>query len=74
MEATNELMFEKYILKEEFKGSEVNYVVTDDSGYVCRLVPNEFEFVLSSQDIAIKNIPKRSLIKRISDFIVERNA
>jgi hypothetical protein len=65
------LEFESYTIEEVTSDLEVNYVVNDPKGYICRLVPGYAGFQLSPLDISLNNQPSQQLIARISDFIVE---
>jgi hypothetical protein len=49
---------------------EINYVITNSNGYVCRLVPGYAGFELSKQDKALGNNISELLVAKLSDFIV----
>lgn len=65
------LNFREYKIEEILTDREVNYVVNDKEGYVCRLVPGYAGFEISQHDKALNNYPPDKIITSISDFIVE---
>jgi len=65
--------FENFNVKPVFLNREINFEITDSSGYVGRLVPvlNGFEF--SKLDKAIANAALKNLAARLSDYILSHN-
>ena len=53
---------------------EINFVITNQEGYVCRLVPGYAGLELSPQDMALGNEPDQKLISQISEYIVIQDA
>jgi hypothetical protein len=68
------LTFEQFFIEVVDTAIEINYIIKDGNGYVCRLVPGEAGFELSPADKAVDNIPEQNLIERISNFIVIQHA
>lgn len=61
--------FEGYTIEQVFMPLQVNFIVTNKEGYVCRLVPHELGFELSPTGKSLGNEPDSNIIRRISDFI-----
>ena len=68
------LQFEDHTIEEVLLEREINYIVSNSNGYVCRLVPGEAGFELSELDKALDNIPDYNFLIRLSDFIVRNHA
>jgi hypothetical protein len=63
--------FESYTIEEVESDLEVNYLVHDSTGFICRLVPGYAGFELSPLDKSLDNLPSQELITQLSNFIVE---
>lgn len=68
------LTIDGYELEKEWFDDEVQFIVTNADGYVCRLVAGEAGFELSALDRSLDNIPPPDLIAKLSDFIVRSEA
>ncbi len=67
-------MIEQYTVTPVETEMEVNFIISDDSGYLCRLVPGEVGFEVSKTDIALGiDIPLK-LLCQLSDYIVRKDA
>lgn len=66
--------FGRYAVEKVFVMNEVNLVVTEPSGYVCRLVPGYGGFELSAADKALGNDPGHAVVSSINEFILMRDA
>jgi hypothetical protein len=53
---------------------EVNFIVSDSTGYICRLVPGQAGFEISKTDEALGVEIPLKLIAEISDHIVRKDA
>ena len=70
----NSIKFDNYFIKPVDLELEINYVVFDSGGYLCRLVPGEMGLELSKMDLALDNKPDGNLITKIIDLIFEKDA
>jgi hypothetical protein len=53
---------------------EINFEVLDEEGYVCRLVPRLYGFEISPLDHALGNLRALTVVPRISEYILHRDA
>lgn len=68
------LFINQYTLTSVDSELEINYIVTDATGYICRLVPGEAGFEVSKSDKALGiDIPLK-LLSQLSDLIVRQDA
>jgi hypothetical protein len=67
------LQFQNYIIEEEPTELELNYVVKDETGYICRLVPGYAGFDLSPLDKSLGIELPPHVLASISEFIVEHD-
>ena len=68
---TAPMTFEDYSIEVEKKEGEINYLVRNQKGHVCRLVPWKDGFDIAEEDKTC-GLPADEL-SRISDFILEYN-
>jgi hypothetical protein len=52
---------------------EINFIVKNKEGYVCRLVPRIYGFDISPLDKALDNLDVAGLVPRLSNFILNRD-
>lgn len=67
-------VFEQYTIMPVDAELEVNYIISDFSGYLCRLVPGEAGFEISRADKALGIEIPLKLLTEISDHIVRKDA
>lgn len=70
----NIFKFEDYILCPVRSNRELNFVITNKEGYVCRLVPDIYGFGLSPLDKALGNVSILPSLPQIIDFILQYDA
>ena len=68
------LHFENHTIEKIDLEREINFIVSNPAGYVCRLVPGEAGLELSDLDKSIENVPDINFLIRLSDFIVRNDA
>ena len=68
-----EFEFEGYMVKQVELEKEVNFELSDEKGYICRLVPGFFGFELSTLDRAVDNQIDPNFLARLSDYIVRKD-
>ena len=68
------LHFENHTIEKIDLEREINFIVSNPTGYVCRLVPGEAGLELSELDKSIENVPDINFLIRLSDFIVRNDA
>ena len=65
---------EGYLIRPIETEREINFVVLDHEGYVCRLVPGLFGFNLSPLDFALGSTKALPLVPYLSAFILNHDA
>ncbi len=63
-----------YLIRPIETEREMNFVILDNEGYVCRLVPGLLGFNLSPLDLALGNTRALPLVPCFSEFIFQRDA
>lgn len=67
------LRMDGYQIRREWQEMEVQFVVSNAEGFVCRLVAGEAGFELSAQERALGKEVSPALIAKLSDFIVRHD-
>ena len=65
------MKFEGYTIESVKSGNETNYLVKNETGHVCRLIPWNDGFDIAQEDKSC-GLPEDEL-SRISDFILSYN-
>jgi len=63
-----------YLIRPIETEKEMNFMILDSEGYVCRLVPGLFGFNLSPLDFALGNTKALPLVPHLSEFILHHDA
>ena len=68
------MKYNGFTIKRKDTNTQINFVVSDKTGILFRLVPTLEGFELSPYDKSKDNIPDEKLIAEISDFILQQDA
>ena len=64
------LEFDGFKIERVFFDKEINFIITNEAGYFCRLVPGENGFELSKHDRSMGNEPAPNILVKLSELIL----